>query len=412
MGLFSSAVYAVAPGYVFIFFSRLLTGISAGWEFTTELTYIANNTTVRERTAYLASVTACNIFGFIMGPAMAAVVAVMDLHVLELTIDQYTGPGWLLAAMFLLDLIMLQLLFKDYAFVLEYDSAINGAIVPSERTSLLLKNKDQRDASYGGVSMERMEANPQESANGFLARGDPPHQATDSSTAKEPPPSIFLVVSLIFVQFSLMGGFSLLETITAPLAQDEFGWTVRDCNILFAWSGFFALIVYVTFVVASKQVQDRRLVFTALVLCSTGFFLAVDWSQLDWMPRWLISSASAIPLVPPYLARFLVGFAFIFAGFITGRSITFALYSKLIAQQYQGKYLGWMVAGGSAARTLGPFFAVYLYYGVKGAGNNLLALFGSGDAFHLACLVLLLCQWPQLLPRNPAELPSSTTNEH
>lgn len=41
LGLFSSTIYAVAPVYMFILISRLLTGISAGMEFTTELTFIA-----------------------------------------------------------------------------------------------------------------------------------------------------------------------------------------------------------------------------------------------------------------------------------------------------------------------------------------------------------------------------------
>ena len=67
LGLVSSTLYAVAPNYWFVLLSRFLTGISAGMEFTTELTYIARNTTEKERTTFLASVTAVNVVGFIMG---------------------------------------------------------------------------------------------------------------------------------------------------------------------------------------------------------------------------------------------------------------------------------------------------------------------------------------------------------
>ena len=87
--------------------ARLLTGMSAGMEFTTELTFIAHRTSLQDRTAYLASVTVCNVVGFIMGPALGNFLA------MGLAIDQYTGPGWLLAAMFVLDLLMLQTLFKE-----------------------------------------------------------------------------------------------------------------------------------------------------------------------------------------------------------------------------------------------------------------------------------------------------------
>jgi len=397
LGLVSSVLYAVAPGYVFVLFSRLMTGISAGMEFTTELTTIANSTTVIERTRYLASVTACNVVGFIMGPALGTGLAILDLHVLGLTIDQNTGPGWLLAAMFLVDLIMLQLFFKEPA-VAEYDSS--KAAEPSEQTELL-RNKEQSDASYGGVnfSMKRMQENTQECAN-VSASGGRHKDAKGYGGAREPPPSLFLILTLIFVQFSLMCGFSLLETITSPLVQDEFAWTLRNSNLLFTCGGVFSLVLYVAFMLVSNRVQDRWLVFSALVLCSLGFMLAVDWNQLNWVPTWFSA------LLPAYLARFLVGFALIYAGFMTGRSLVFALYSKLIAQQYQGKYLGWMVAGGSAARTLGPFAAVSLYYGIESAGEHLLALFGSVGVFHLACLLLVFCQWPQLLPGN-SELPMS-----
>ena len=396
LGLLSSALYALAPSYLCIMFSRLLTGISAGMEFTTELTFIARNTTMKERTSYLASVTAVNVVGFIVGPALGTVLANLDIRIGFLTIDQYTGPGWLLAAMFLLDLIMVQYFFKDHD---EYDSAGNGTAESSERVGLL-KSKEQpddhssRSGSYGGVNMHTCEEHSREES-GVPDPSDTRKATNDDGTLKEPPPSLPLVLSLIFVQFSLMCGFSLLETITSPLVQDQFDWNVRDCNLLFTCGGFVSLTAYIGFVVASKWVQDRKLVINSLLLSLMGFLLGIDWQQLDWVPSWMSD------ILPPYVVRFLAGFALMNAGFVTGRPVVFALYSKLIARQYQGRYLGWMVAGGSAARTLGPFAAVSIYYGIKVPGDNLLALFGSFVAFNLACIVLMLCQWPQLLPGNP-----------
>ena len=67
LGFISSTMYTVAPNHWFILASRFLTGVSAGTEFTTELAYIARNTTATERTTFLASVTAVNVIGFIMG---------------------------------------------------------------------------------------------------------------------------------------------------------------------------------------------------------------------------------------------------------------------------------------------------------------------------------------------------------
>lgn len=83
---------------------------------------------------------------------------------------------------------------------------------------------------------------------------------------------------------------------------------------------------------------------------------------------------------------------------MTGRPVTFALYSKLIPSQYQGEYLGFMVAGGSAARTLGPFIAVYIYYHIEGPFKNTLILFGGDASMMIICLLLIIYLWPILLP--------------
>ena len=86
-----------------------------------------------------------------------------------------------------------------------------------------------------------------------------------------------------------------------------------------------------------------------------------------------------------------------------GRPVTFALYSKLVPSEYQGKYLGWMVAGGSAARTLGPLMAVYLYYHIKGPWKNTFFLFGSEGVIMVICLVLVILLWPHLLPTSKSQ---------
>ena len=66
VGLLSSILYAIAPTHMIILFARLLTGISAGLEFSVELAFIAKGTTKKERTVFMASVTAVNVVGFIL----------------------------------------------------------------------------------------------------------------------------------------------------------------------------------------------------------------------------------------------------------------------------------------------------------------------------------------------------------
>ena len=224
---------------------------------------------------------------------------------------------------------------------------------------------------------------------------DAAHPLVDS----ERPPSLSLVLSLILIQSTIMSGFSVFETITSRLAQENFGWDVQECNFLFTCGGCAGLFAYVMFVVASRWIQDRWLMVNALVLCSIGFILCIDWQQLEWIPVNIHGSLS------PYRGRFITGYMLVTGGVMTGRPVTFAIYSKLIASKFQGKYLGYMVAGGSAARMIGPFAAIAIYYMINAMGPRLLVIFGSVLVFHLAGLMLVIVQWYRLLPKEYGKLP-------
>jgi len=307
-------------------------------------------------------VTAVNVLGFIMGPALTTVISMLDFEVMGLKVNEYTGPGWLLVIMFFLNFLMIRILYEDSSL---HDDA------GDESLSKLLENEEKgRDTSYGAIN-----------------KNDEVHDmetGTKPGPDQEPgKPSLTLVLSLIFTQFTVMCAWSVLETITSPLAADSFGWSVQECNLLFTAGGAASLVAYVSFVIASKWVEDRWLIVYALIACFAGLTLMIHWDM---------------PLSLPYKPCFLVGYLVMNAGFMTGRPVTFALYSKLIPSQYQGEYLGFMVAGGSAARTLGPFVAVYLYYHIEGPWKNTLALFGSDAAMMIICLTLVISLWPSLLP--------------
>ncbi len=345
MGLVGSTFYVIASNQWHVLFSRWLTGISAGWEFTTELAFIARNTTCEERTVFLASVTALNVVGFLLGPGLSTLVSMLKFNLMGLEINEYTGPGWLLVIMFVVDLIMVR------------------AAVPlpseSKQNKLLLDEKENDGYGATNKDIDRVESqiNPEQH-----------------------PPSLLVISSLIFVQFTLMCAWSVLETITSPLAGDSFGWHIAECNILFTMGGAASLLAYVSFVVASKKIEDRVLICLAIGTCFVGLMLMIAWSS----PMW-----------PPYLWRFIAGYLVMNAGFMTGRPVTIALYSKLIPEKYQGSYLGIMVAGGSTARTVGPFLAVFCYYHIDDGGN---VLFGSIAAIMITCLAVMCIFWPSFVP--------------
>ena len=229
---------------------------SAGMEFTTELTFIARNTSKKERTVYLASVTAVNVVGFILGPSLGGLLAMLDLELFGFKVDKYTGPGWLLAIMFLVDILLVQLFFEDSFTEDEHDEVDTDEDTITEQGSLL--HSDASKETYGGTGdFERADLDRESQ--------DPSSLTQMSMMNSSRPPSLLMAVSLILVQFTVMCGFSVLETITSPLAQEYFDWDVPECNLLFTAGGAISLVAYVVFIVASKFLEDRWLVVYALV---------------------------------------------------------------------------------------------------------------------------------------------------
>jgi len=347
-GIVATLFYVIVANHWSILFSRWLTGVSAGWEFTTELAFISSNTSAKERTVFLSSVTAVNLLGFIIGPALSTLLSMLNFEFMGLAINEYTGPGWLLVVLFVVDLMMVRVFFESSSSLSE------------EHSQLLVNGKNENQ--YGTIVDEESD------------------RVESQVITEQRLPSLLVVGSLIFIQFSLMCCWSQLETIASLLAGDSFGWHIHECNVLFICGGAASLLAYVTFFFASKRIEDRFLIAYAIIACVVGLLLMITWSS---------------PL--PYLWRFVTGYLIVNMGFMTGRPVTFALYSKLIPEKNQGAYLGYMVAGGSAARTIGPFVAVFCYYHI-GNGMNTLALFGSIATIMIMCLIVMFTLWSSLIP--------------
>ena len=295
LGFFSSTLYATAPNPWFVLASRVLTGVSAGMEFTTELAFIARNTTEQERTTFLASVTAVNVVGFILGPALTTILSTLDFTIFGLAVNQFTSPGWLLVLMFLIDIVMVQTLFHDNAHHYETtkNSGVEVANGDGEEQQKLLNGTNDK-SGYGGTAPTSQKQKDTFKDNSAMSSSSAGGEDEDA------PPSTRMVVSLIFVQYTAMCAWSVLETITSPVAYTEFGWDVQACNILFTCGGFVSLLAYVGFVIASKWIQDRVLILYALIVCFLGLVLLIDWPQLWFVPEWIS--------MPSYVYRFVAGY--------------------------------------------------------------------------------------------------------
>ncbi|KAK1749008.1 MFS transporter [Skeletonema marinoi] len=246
-GIVATLFYVITANHWYVLFSRWLTGVSAGWEFTTEpeLAFISSNTSAKERTVFLSSVTAVNLLGFIIGPALSTLLSMLNFEFMGLAINEYTGPGWLLVVLFVVDLILVRVFFSSS--------------LSEEHSQLLINGKNENQ--YGTIVDEESDR-------------------VESQVIREQRlPSLRVMGSLIFIQFSLMCCWSQLETIASLLAGDSFGWHIHECNVLFICGGAASLLAYVTFFFASKRIEDRFLIAYAIIACVAGLLLMITWSS-------------------------------------------------------------------------------------------------------------------------------------
>ena len=196
-------------------------------------------------------------------------------------------------------------------------------------------------------------------------------------TKPNPKGSLFCMLAC----FVIFNGFTVQETITTPLVTDvgkythSFGWSLAEVYCLFAGAGIVSIgsLMFTRFL--DDRLGDRKVLSVALCIGIVGWALFIDFSY----------KRIQIP-------AFIVGFALISSHFAIGRNALFSIFSKIIGPNPAGKYMGFMTAAGSLARTLSPFWAIQsLNISVKVSAISCASLV-------LSAFVLLLCVWKHCRP--------------
>uniref|UniRef100_A0A8C1JN99 Major facilitator superfamily domain containing 8 n=1 Tax=Cyprinus carpio TaxID=7962 RepID=A0A8C1JN99_CYPCA len=360
------------PSYnkIHMLLARTLVGIGAG-NVAVVRSYVAGATSLKERTSAMANLSACQALGFILGPALQAVLSFtgetgISVNVIQLQVNMYTAPALLAACFGVINILLVILVLREH-FVDDHGKLIHAINYTPE---------------------ERVDVAPE-------VEGDIDQIAVFTSNV------LFFVILFIFAVF---------ETISTPLSMDMFAWTRKEAvfynGIILAAIGFESILVFLVVKVVSARIGDRPLLLGGLILIFAGFFILLPWGnqypKIQWadiqnntMPTTQLaptppSNTSLEPTGCPseqtwclftpviHLAQYITSDILIGVGYPTCNVMSYTLYSKILGPKPQGVYMGWLTASGSGARTLGPVFVSHVY-----------TILGPRWAFSVICGIVL-----------------------
>ena len=330
--------------------SRFLIGVGAG-NVSVVRAYISAATTERERTSAMASVSAFQALGIILGPVFGIAFSPLgfpglSISAVKFSFNIYTGPGYLGVLLGIVNILLL-FLFKE----------------------IRLFDKRGKSIQANGTS------------NVILAHQEVPEKRRGYDKIG--------AAVCIFLFFSIFAVFTVFETIGTPLSMDEFAWTGTQAtvynNIVYLVLGLVAISVFILIKVFARNVQERTLFVAGLMVVSVALFLFIPlpgdppviryepaYPNGTYIPDYLYNGTEPrgcdyvkqhwcehVPRLQ--LWQFILGSLLMGVGFPISQVMSYAIFSKLLGPFPQGTMMGALTAAGSTARFIGPIFVSYVY---------------------------------------------------
>lgn len=347
--------------------SRAFVGFGAG-NVAVVRSYVAGATSLSERTNAMANMSACQALGFILGPALQAVLSFIGergvtVDFIQLQLNMYTSPALLAAVFGLINILLVLLVLRQHR----------------------VDDHGRQIQAINYITEDGYDVNEE------------PEESIDQVAV--------LTSNILF--FIIMFIFAVFETIATPFSMDMFAWTRKEAvlynGIILCGIGFESILVFLVVKVTAKRFGDRPVYLVGLAIIFCGYFILLPWGNHYPKIQWAdlknisvaaqMSAASNSSLEPTgcpyeqtwcqytpavYLAQYITADIVIGVGYPACNVMSYTLYSKILGPTPQGVYMGWLTASGSGARTLGPVFVSHVY-----------TLLGPRWAFGLLCALVL-----------------------
>lgn len=352
--ILGNVLYAIGWNEWALVSARFIIGVGAA-NVSVARAYLGVVTPQEERTGVFAMFAAMQGIGFVVGPAMGAALARVDVKIHVggslypggvYKLDGATAAGWLSALLCMINLVLIAVWFTD---------------VPAEQQTrfknTLSSGKDDRvydtlDASLAAAHDDEVpRAIPNRPTTPTTSVPEPKRTdvipARTSCTSVDKTVDLLSVVVCMLIFFLVICVFAVFETILSKIVDYLYDWKTEKAAILFVACGVISIFAFAAIKPLAKRISDRAVLALGLVgMIGAGAF-CLDFKN-DNIPLW----------------RFLIAQALFSVGYPWASAILYALFSKILGDTQQGTMIGILTAAGSLARTLGPLAAGYgFYYG-------------------------------------------------
>ncbi|XP_043266810.1 major facilitator superfamily domain-containing protein 8 isoform X2 [Venturia canescens] len=373
----SSAVYStleIIPGdkKAYMIAARFFVGVSSA-NIAVARSYLSAATTLSERTGAVSMVSLAQVLGFVVGPALQAIVTPLGdegFFVMGLPFNMYTMAGWINVIMGICNFIM----FLPWNFK-ECKIAAREAMRDQGKTS-------------------------------------------EEDTWKTVKPDYLAAWTMICAFFFLVFNFVLLETLGTSLTMDQFAWskteTLYYMGLLMSVGGVVACVTFVMIGPLCKRFDERKVMLWGGFFCMIiGRIMCIPWgpdppiiAEID-LTKNMTRGINGTEIVgcpstqewcrtTPQMTvtQFLIGYGFTSVGYPVGVTLVQTIFSKVLGPRPQGLWMGIMTGAGCGSRVLGPVF-VGLIYTRWGTYHT----FGITGATLIIAMIWLQVVYKRLIPQ-------------
>ncbi|EGG24643.1 hypothetical protein DFA_02887 [Cavenderia fasciculata] len=329
--------------------ARFIVGFGAGnvsvcRAFASEKSDISNKTTT------MGKMSGAQGVGFVLGPGIGFLMAYLHAQKGQFLFNQYTAPAYLSVVTAAFNILIL---------LIKFDPPREDKKSAGEETKPLLGGDVEEDGASVGTPIKKA------------------HNETLP---------IFVSIYLFAVVISI---FAVFETILTEMTAKDYNWQVKANGFILGGTGILSVAVFIIIAMPFiKKIDDRKTaLFGFLSLFIALLLLANYGAPFHWensLPKW----------------QFFLGSVFVSIGYPIASSLIYAIFSKVLNPKLQGTKMGWLTAGGSLARMLGPIWAQSIWNYKADTSPTLggEVLFFTTAGIALSGFVVLLAFYRKLSP--------------
>ncbi|KAM9996653.1 hypothetical protein ACTFIZ_001593 [Dictyostelium cf. discoideum] len=329
--------------------ARFIVGFGAG-NVSVCRAYATETATIENKTQIMGKMSGAQGAGFVLGPGIGFLLNFCNFSIGQMVINKYTAPGYLSILLAILNIILVLVFFRD-ARDLEKRN-----LKTIETKSLLSINDDDDDAA----------ADDDDAGN---------HNKPKKNMEQRLKP-IILSIFLFMVVITI---FAVFETVLTLMTLQYYNWGSTENYIILGTSGIISVGIFIA--ISSpmiKKFDDRKTALFGFTCLFIALVLLINYNipigSRMTLPKW----------------QFFMGSAFVSVGYPIASSLVYAIFSKVLNpnSHTQGTKMGWLTAGGSLARMVGPLWSQEIWTATNQQGMEL--FFVTGVITLIAIIVFII----------------------